>query len=318
MRFWFDHSSEVTLREQITTQIRLGILSGELAPGERLPSIREIARRFRVHSNTVSAAYAQLRQESWVVHRRGSGVFVRGDCSSAVPYDRSAKYTPSVEQAILEFLRTAEQLGVSRPELRERILKALDAPLGRELLLIEPDCGLRRIVCHELSLSLGVTVATLDAPLNEIGPLLDSLPPSVLPLVLPSKAEAVRTLLRQGAECVVLQINPVAATFSSYLPASRSGLIGIASCWPMFLEISKVMLTSAGYPSECLVLRNTGEPNWLEDLQSTDAIICDTLTAGIVSGHARVLCFAVVAEISLRQLHALMHASATVAHQELP
>jgi GntR family transcriptional regulator len=59
MRFWFIHSGEVTIREQIVTQIRLGILSAELSPGERLPSTRELARRFSLHANTVSAAYRQ-------------------------------------------------------------------------------------------------------------------------------------------------------------------------------------------------------------------------------------------------------------------
>jgi DNA-binding transcriptional regulator YhcF (GntR family) len=77
MRFWFIHSGEVSIREQIVTQITLGILSEELAPGERLPSTRELAHRFHLHANTVSAAYQQLESEGWVTSRRGSGVFVR-------------------------------------------------------------------------------------------------------------------------------------------------------------------------------------------------------------------------------------------------
>jgi GntR family transcriptional regulator len=46
MRFWFIHSGEVSIREQIVTQVTLGILSEELAPGERLPSTREPQRLF--------------------------------------------------------------------------------------------------------------------------------------------------------------------------------------------------------------------------------------------------------------------------------
>ena len=58
MRLWFAHKSGVALCEQLVTQIILGILSGELAPEQRLPRTRELARRFRLHPNTVSRAAA--------------------------------------------------------------------------------------------------------------------------------------------------------------------------------------------------------------------------------------------------------------------
>jgi DNA-binding transcriptional regulator YhcF (GntR family) len=64
MQFWFARRSEVLIREQLVTQVVLGILSDDLAPGERLPSTRELARRFDVHPNTVSAGYRQLERES--------------------------------------------------------------------------------------------------------------------------------------------------------------------------------------------------------------------------------------------------------------
>ena len=56
MRFWFARNSEVPIREQVVTQVVLGILCGELTPGERLPSTREPARGFKLHANTSIAA----------------------------------------------------------------------------------------------------------------------------------------------------------------------------------------------------------------------------------------------------------------------
>src|SRR6266478_9586268 len=79
MQLWFARGSEVTIREQLVTQVILGILSDDLAPGQRLPSTRELARRFRLHPNTVSAGYRQLQRERWVEFRRGSGGYVRAD-----------------------------------------------------------------------------------------------------------------------------------------------------------------------------------------------------------------------------------------------
>jgi len=65
MQLWFARGNEVTIREQLVTQIVLAILSDDLRAGQRLPSTRELARRFRLHSNTVSAGYRQLKREGW-------------------------------------------------------------------------------------------------------------------------------------------------------------------------------------------------------------------------------------------------------------
>ena len=50
MQLWFARGSEVSIREQLVTQVILGILSDDLAPGQRLPSTRELARRFHAAS----------------------------------------------------------------------------------------------------------------------------------------------------------------------------------------------------------------------------------------------------------------------------
>src|SRR5437763_2705930 len=77
MRLWLSRGSSISVREQLVTQVVLSILSGDLKPAQRLPSTRELARRFHVHPNTVSAGYRQLEQDSWVEFRKGSGVYVR-------------------------------------------------------------------------------------------------------------------------------------------------------------------------------------------------------------------------------------------------
>lgn len=77
MRFWLTRTGEVSLREQLKRQILLGILSEDLPAGARLPSVRALARRYRVHANTVSPAYRDLRENGWLELRRGSGLYVR-------------------------------------------------------------------------------------------------------------------------------------------------------------------------------------------------------------------------------------------------
>ena len=79
MRFWFSAASEVPIYRQLATQVMLAILSGDLRTGDRLPSTRELARRFSIHPNTISAGYRQLAREGWTEFRHGSGVFVKSD-----------------------------------------------------------------------------------------------------------------------------------------------------------------------------------------------------------------------------------------------
>src|SRR5690242_13804280 len=83
MRFWITKNSEVPVREQVVRQVMLGILSEDLPPGHKLPSVRALARRHHIHSNTVSAAYHDLLQQGWLELRRGSGVYVRAQAQDS-------------------------------------------------------------------------------------------------------------------------------------------------------------------------------------------------------------------------------------------
>ena len=64
---------------QIERQLRLAVASGRIAPGERLPSARELAARLAVNFHTVRAAYGELEKEGLVVCRHGRGTFVSTD-----------------------------------------------------------------------------------------------------------------------------------------------------------------------------------------------------------------------------------------------
>src|SRR5271163_156379 len=77
MRFWITKNSELPVREQLVRQVLHGILSEDLPSGHKLPSVRAVARRHQIHSNTVSAAYHDLLEQGWLELRRGSGLYVR-------------------------------------------------------------------------------------------------------------------------------------------------------------------------------------------------------------------------------------------------
>ncbi len=133
------------LRDQLVTQIILGILCDDLSPGERLPSTRQLARRFRLHPNTVSAAYRRLQKENWIEPRRGSGVYVRQNRP-----ETSSTEALLLDRLIAEFFRSARGHGIPLGQVRTRVRHWLELQPPDHFLLIEPDEELRQILLWEL------------------------------------------------------------------------------------------------------------------------------------------------------------------------
>ncbi len=90
--FRLDSKSGVPIYRQIMDQIRHGIASGRLRPGEQLPTVRALAVELAVNPNTVIKAYSLLEQQGVVTSEQGSGTFVaevpKGNLSVA---EREAK-----------------------------------------------------------------------------------------------------------------------------------------------------------------------------------------------------------------------------------
>ena len=73
-----DMASRVPIYMQIRDQVVLGIASGELAPGEKLPTIRALAEQSGVNMMTVNKAYGLLKREGYITTDRRGGTVVAG------------------------------------------------------------------------------------------------------------------------------------------------------------------------------------------------------------------------------------------------
>lgn len=71
--------SEVPIYEQIKQQIKIGMAKGTLQPGERLPSVRQLAKDIGINLHTVNKAYQQLRDENFLLIHRQRGVVIHPD-----------------------------------------------------------------------------------------------------------------------------------------------------------------------------------------------------------------------------------------------
>ena len=271
MRLWFAPSSEVPIYRQLVTQVVLAILSGDLRPGDRLPSTRELARRFAINPNTVSAGYRQLEREGWTERRHGSGVYIRANSEPATTPEQI------LDQHIAGFFRAVRELSLPAPAIRARVADWLIAPPPDHLLLIESDAELREILLVEIR-------AITTCPVEGVS-LGDCARPEVLaaaiPMCRPSKVKVTRTALPAGVELVTLQIRSANAWLSPHLPNLKGKLIGVASAWPEFITTARTMLIAAGLDPETIIYRDVRKPRWSRGLELSSAIICDAYTAAL-------------------------------------
>lgn len=268
MRLWFAHSSEVPIYRQLVTQVVLAILCGDLRPGDRLPSTRELARRFALHPNTVSAGYRQLEREGWTERRRGSGVYVRANDAPSTPEQ-------ILDQHIAGFFRAVRELGLPAEAVRARVAQWIAAPPPDHFVLIDPDVELRRILLAEIGKMTSFPVA--GASIEDCG--LPETLAAAIPLCRPSKTKVVRAALPAGVELITLPIRSPNAWLNPWLPAPKASLIGVVSRWPEFLTTARTMLIAAGLPAEVLVFRDAREARWQRGLEQATAILCDAFTA---------------------------------------
>ena len=104
--------SDQPIYAQLISGIKLGIVSGALSPGERLPSVRDLAMEAGVNPNTMQRALQELEREGMVFSQRTAGRFVTEDVNLIESAKRSF-----AEEHIRVFLEGMGRLGYSRGEI---------------------------------------------------------------------------------------------------------------------------------------------------------------------------------------------------------
>ena len=116
--------------EQVVFQVKSAVARGELASGDKLPSVRELAKKLTINPNTVARAYEALEMQGVIVRRQGSGCFVTGEPSGLRADQRRKKLDQLLDRTVTE----AFHLGADAAEVRtalERHLKSQELPDGR-------------------------------------------------------------------------------------------------------------------------------------------------------------------------------------------
>ena len=112
-----DYRDARPIYAQIIDGFKEQIATGVLQPGEKLPSVRELAASLAINPNTIQRSYRQLEMEGWIATVPGKGSFV---CSTVDSREREREHWyAAFDEAAVNLLA----LGVSREELMTRLEK---------------------------------------------------------------------------------------------------------------------------------------------------------------------------------------------------
>lgn len=112
-----EFNSALPIYIQVMTSIKRDIVTGRMAPGEKLPSVREMAIQYTINPNTVSRVYRELEAEGVCFTKRGMGTFVTED-EEMVRRMR----TEMAEEQVERFLEGMRRIGISDEEAVQMIL----------------------------------------------------------------------------------------------------------------------------------------------------------------------------------------------------
>ena len=116
-----DIHSSVAVYVQIENHVQFAIASGQLKPGDQLPSVRELSERLEVNPNTVAKAYRDLEVMGLLYTRRGMGVFVNKGIESKCREDCRRRIIGRLHEVVAE----AKAAGMESKEVLDVVQKSL-------------------------------------------------------------------------------------------------------------------------------------------------------------------------------------------------
>ena len=263
-----------SVRGQLVAQLEMKILEGSFAHGQRLPSVRALARRLKVHHNTVSAAYQELEAMGHVELQKGSGVFVRRAGPSALPEARG------LDEMIRLALFTAFKKGFTGKDVRAAVERWLAAVPPVRALVVDPSAEMGELLAHEVRQAVLVPVASCSVEELQQEP---SRAAGALLVVLPYHVETVRRIVPGAAvEAVTLELS--AEDRQAILKAVPGAIVLAVSHSPTVLPFAATLLRSLRGDEvlpETRLLSETAA--WKRLVRVADLVLADALSAETVS-----------------------------------
>ena len=122
MLWHLDPAAPTPLFEQVGLLVKEAVAAGTLRSGDRLPSVRELAKELTINPNTVVRAYAALEHDGVIVRRQGAGSFISDQSSPLRDEERRRRLTQLARRTATE----AFHLGFGAEEIAAAVRAELE------------------------------------------------------------------------------------------------------------------------------------------------------------------------------------------------
>lgn len=111
--FTVDPRNNSPIYKQIVNSVKESIIKGMLLPGDKLPSVRELARILTTNPNTVSKAYNELERMHIIETLRGKGTFVAIDYTPKIEAENIVKLKDGLKKVLMD----AHYMGLKKDDI---------------------------------------------------------------------------------------------------------------------------------------------------------------------------------------------------------
>lgn len=112
MDFSVNFDNERPIYMQLVEQLKIWIISGKIEPGDRLPSIREMAISLKINPNTIQKGLVELENQGFIYTERTNGKYVTNDKSLIDDYKKIY-----ARETVIKYLDDMKNLGFSKEDV---------------------------------------------------------------------------------------------------------------------------------------------------------------------------------------------------------
>lgn len=279
MEIRLSRESDVPLRRQLAEQIVFLIGVGKLRPGQSLPSVRELARRLKIHHNTVSEAYQALVRRTWLVRQRGSRLVV-----GSRELRRASAASDGLDEVINAAMRRAREEGYTLKQLREQVKRRLLAERPDHILVIDRERGFREIMRQEIRQALGWPVQTCS---QEDLARLPGLAERAQVATPEYNIDDVEPLVPKNRPAVWLAFSNADELLGVIRSLREPSVVAMVSVSEALLRTARGLLAAAvgrRHSYQEFLISRRGKV----DLRAVDVALCDSLAISVVAGTRKV------------------------------
>ena len=251
MKIKINKASDLPVHMQLREQIIFEISTTELPVGYLMPSVRELARRLRIHHNTVSLVYSELVAERWLVKNASNRLVVvdRGDPVAISPDN-------DLDAQIDRLLALAQSEGLTTESLLARIQKRAEFEPPDHLLIVEPEAAMGKVMRYEVLKVTGKSAVSYPVERLKREPTLLDRAKLLVPVHLFDLMGFVPE--RQRVDSVVLRVSPFDAHKEQVRLLRDPSVIG------MLTVSASGLRTMAGEIADCIGTRHRLLHFWMQ------------------------------------------------------